>query len=148
MLELNSNTIKVLGIFGRLSPAQESYFDTMEAKYSKKPTKQGFDIFRHLTLTFAPNASITDVRNQLELLRDIKTFLPVKLNVEKIFVKDEESLPGVEHIAIEFGLEQTKSLFIVVSVMFRSPLGTSKLSGLFQKKIKKNSSKSYLNSKL
>jgi hypothetical protein len=110
MLELNSNTIKVLGIFGRLSPAQESYFDTMEAKYSKKPAKQGFDIFRHLTLTFAPNASITDVRNQLELLRDIKTFLPVKLNVEKIFVKDEESLPGVEHIAIEFGLEQTKSL--------------------------------------
>lgn len=28
----------------------------------------------------------------------------------KFFIKDEESMPGAEHIAIEFGLEQTKEL--------------------------------------
>ncbi len=110
MLELSSNTIKVLGIFGRLSPEQEAYFDALEAKYSKKPVQPGYDIFRHLTLTFIPNAPVSAIREQLELLRDMKPFLPVKLNVQKVFVKDEESLPGAEHIAIEFGLEQTKEL--------------------------------------
>ncbi len=110
MLELSSNTVKVLGIFGRLSPEQEAHFDALETKYSKKPSHQGYDVFRHLTLTFVPDAPVSAIREQLELLRDLKSYLPVKLNVEKIFVKDEESMPGAEHIAIEFGLEQTRDL--------------------------------------
>ena len=110
MLELSSNTIKVLGIFGRLSPEQEEFLDALENKYSKKPVQQDYDIFRHLTLTFAPDASVSAVNEQLKLLRDLKSYLPVRLNVGGVFVKDEESLPGAEHIAIEFGLEQTKEL--------------------------------------
>ncbi|MCR4329927.1 MAG: hypothetical protein NUV65_05280 [Candidatus Roizmanbacteria bacterium] len=111
MLELASNTIKALGIFGRLSPNLEKYFDSIEVKYSKKPdTKLGYDIFRHHTLTFVHNATVMDIAKQLDLLQDLKQFLPYKLAVRKLFVKDEVTMPGAEHIAIEFGLDQTKSL--------------------------------------
>lgn len=111
MLELASNTIKALGIFGRLSPDLEKYFDGIEAKYSKKPDKNlEYDIFRHHTLTFVNNASVSDVTKQLDLLQELKSFLPYKLKVRKLFVKDEVTMPGAEHIAIEFGLDQTKSL--------------------------------------
>jgi len=106
-----SNTINALGIFGRLGPEQEKYFDDLEKKYSKKPNPSlGYDIFRHLTLTFIHDASISDVREELDLLYDLKQFLPLKLKAKKAFVKDEVTMPGAEHIAIEFGLEQTKKL--------------------------------------
>lgn len=111
MLELSSNTIKALGIFGRLSKEQEEFFDSLEKKYSKKPDPiSGYDVFRHLTLTFIHDASISDVRSQLDLLHDLKRFLPVKLKAKRIFVKDEVTMPGAQHIAVEFGLEQTKEL--------------------------------------
>lgn len=111
MLELASNTIKVLGIFGRLSPELEKHFDEIEKKYSSKPdASAGYDIFRHLTLTYIPNASVQDIAQQLDLLRDLKKFLPYKLKVNRLFAKDEVSLPGAEHIAVEFELDQTKAL--------------------------------------
>lgn len=111
MLELSSNTIKALGIFGRLSKEQEEFFDNLEKKYSKEPdSTSGYDVFRHLTLTFIHNASISDVQSQLDLLHDLKRFLPVILKAKKIFVKDEVTMPGAQHIAVEFGLEQTKEL--------------------------------------
>lgn len=114
MLELTSNTIKVLGVFGRLTPELEQYFDSIENTFSLKPKGGEYDVFRHLTLTFTPDATIADVHSQLELLRDIKQFLPVKLKINKVFIKNEESLDGAEHIAIEFGLEQTKELVAFV----------------------------------
>ncbi len=110
-LSQTSNTINALGIFGRLSREQEKYFDFLEKKYSKKPDPSlSYDIFRHLTLTFIHDATITDLREELDLLCDLKKFLPVKLKAIKPFVKDEVTMPGAEHIAIEFGLEQTKKL--------------------------------------
>lgn len=110
-LSSKSNTINALGIFGRLSREQEEYFDLLEKKYSNKPdSRLGYDIFRHLTLTFIRDATIKDVREELDLLRDLKKFLPVRLKATKPFVKDEVTMPGAEHIAIEFGLEQTKEL--------------------------------------
>ena len=115
MLELASNTITALGIFGRLPKEMEEYFDALENKYSKKPNPiQGYDVFRHLTLTFINIALIKDVQDELRLLRDLKQFLPVKLQIKKAFVKDEVTLPGAEHIAVEFGLEQTKELVAFV----------------------------------
>ncbi len=111
MLELSSNTIKVLGIFGRLSTEQEAYFDSIEKRYGYKPKNENeYDIFRHLTLTFIPSATVADVSSELELLKDLKQFLPLKIQPRKSFVKDEESLEGAEHIAIEFELDQTKEL--------------------------------------
>lgn len=111
MLELASNTIKALGIFGRLSKEQEDYFDSLEAKYSDRPDPSlGYDVFRHLTLTFIHNASVTDVRHELDLLHDLNRFLPVKLQAKRAFVKDEVTMSGAQHIAIEFGLEQTETL--------------------------------------
>lgn len=115
MLELSSNTIKALGIFGRLSKEQEEFFDALEAKYSNKPDgNRGYDVFRHLTLTFINDASIRDVRDELDLLYDLKRFLPVKLQAKRAFIKDEVTMAGAEHIAIEFGLEQTKELVAFV----------------------------------
>lgn len=113
MLELSSNTIKALGIFGRLSKEQEEFFDNLEKKYSKKPS-HGYDVFRHLTLTFINDAKVSDIKKELDLLRELKRFLPVKLQMKKVFVKDEVTMPGSEHIAIEFGLEQTKELVAFV----------------------------------
>lgn len=114
MLELSSNTIKVLGIFGRLSPELERYFDALETKYSSKPEGDKYDIFRHLTLTFIPNASISDVRAQLDLLKDLKQFLPLRIRPKKAFVKDEESKPGAKHIALEFDLLETQEIVTTV----------------------------------
>lgn len=89
-LSQTSNTINALGIFGRLSKEQEDFFDSLEKKYSKKPDSSlGYDIFRHLTLTFIHDATISDVREELNLLHDLKKFLPVKLKSIKPFVKDE-----------------------------------------------------------
>lgn len=111
MLELASNTIKALGVFGRLSSDLEKYFDSIEAKYSKKPDKKlGYDIFRHHTLTFIHDATVADIAMQLDLLQELKPFLPYVLKVRKLFVKDEVTMPGAQHIAIEFGLDQTKKL--------------------------------------
>lgn len=111
MLELSSNTIKVIGIFGRLSPKTEAYFDSIEAKYSNKPAVSlGYDIFRHHTLTYISDASVTDIAKQLDLLQDLKRLLPYQLKVRRIFVKDEVSMPGAQHIAVEFGLDQTEKL--------------------------------------
>jgi hypothetical protein len=111
MLELSSNTIKVLGIFGRLSADQEAYFDSLENKYGYEPdNKDAYDIFRHLTLTFIPNATISDVSSELELLKNLKQFLPLKIKPKKPFVKDEESQEGAEHVAIEFELDQTNKI--------------------------------------
>ncbi len=111
MLELASNTIKVLGIFGRLSPTIEAYFDSLEAAYSQRlDVGLGYDIFRHHTLTFVRNATVADVQRQLDLLQELKQFLPYKLSVKKFFVKDEVTMPETQHIAAEFGLEQTKDL--------------------------------------
>ena len=115
MLELSSNTIKVLGIFGRRSKEQEAFLDNLESKYSQKPDEsKGYDVFRHLTLTFIPNATVNDVRCQLDLLKDLKQFLPLKVKLKKPFVKDEESMEGAEHIAVEFDLEQTKEIVAFV----------------------------------
>lgn len=111
MLEISSNTIKALGIFGRLSKEQEDFFDNLEKKYSRKPDSSlGYDVFRHLTLTFIQEAKVSDIKDQLDLLHDLKRFLPVKLTVKKFFVKEEVTMPGAEHIALEFGIEQTKEL--------------------------------------
>lgn len=111
MLELASNTIKVIGIFGRLIPEQEVFLDSIELKYSRKPDPSaGFDIFRHLTLTYIPNATVHDLSEQLDLLKDLKPFLPVRLPVRKFFVKEEVSWEGAEHIAAEFGSEHTEKL--------------------------------------
>lgn len=110
MLEISSNTIKVLGVFGRLSPKQEKYFDKLEQKYSRKPKGDEYDIFRHLTMTFIPNASVGDIRQQLGLLKGLRSFLPLKIRIKNTFIKDEESLPGAQHIAIEFELSETKQL--------------------------------------
>lgn len=111
MLELSSNKIKVLGVFGRLSEAQEAYFDSLEAKYSQKPDNDSeYNIFRHLTLTFMPEATVNDIADHLDLLRDLKQFLPLKINIKRFFVKDEESLPGAQHIAAEFDLSQTEDI--------------------------------------
>ena len=110
MLELSSNKVKVLGIFGRLSAKQEACFDNLEAKYSRKPSGNEFSVFRHLTLTFIPNASVGDISTQLDLLKDLKTFLPLKIRVKRAFVKDEESMAGKEHIALEFDLSEAKEI--------------------------------------
>lgn len=110
MLELSSNKIKVLGIFGRLSNKQENFFDNLEQQFSNKPAGDEYAIFRHLTLSFIPNATVTDINNQLAILKQLRQFLPLKIAVKNAIVKTEESLEGAEHIAIEFEPTQTKEL--------------------------------------
>jgi hypothetical protein len=110
MLELSSNSIKVVGIFGRLSKENEIFLDEIEQQCSNKPPGDEYAIFRHLTLTFIPNATVSDVKNQLTLLKSLNKFLPLKIEVKNAFIKNEESLEEAEHIAIEFDLAQTKEI--------------------------------------
>lgn len=115
MLELASNTVKALGIFGRLDPAQEKYFHDMEAKYSKKPASDmDLNLFCHLTLSLTRDAPVTAFPEHLDLLRDLKRFLPLKLKIKRAFVKDEVYVEGEQHIALEFDPLQTQEIVSLV----------------------------------
>jgi len=112
MLELSSNKIKALGIFGRLSKEQEEYFDSLEKKYSDKPDDSlGYDVFRHLTLTFINEATVSDIRDQLDLLHDLKKFLPVgEKTVETPYTKIVWFVPKINQQKVMDELADFKEL--------------------------------------
>lgn len=101
-LSSKSNTINALGIFGRLEPKQEKYFSDLQKKYSNFPKNHAaIGIFNHLSLVIENNVSIGKLPKYIDLLRDLKSFIPFQLKVEKVFVKDKL------HLALAFDTKQT-----------------------------------------
>lgn len=104
-LSSTSNTINALGIFGRLEPEQEKYFDDLEAKYSHFPENgESIGIFNHLSLVIANDVPVGHLPHYLDLLRKLKPFLPFKLKVSEVIVRDEK------HLALSFDTQQTQEI--------------------------------------
>lgn len=104
-LSSSSNTINALGIFGRLEPSQEKYFKELSGKYSKYPKDDdSIGIFNHLSLVINKNVPVGQTQNYLDLLRELKPYLPFKIKTPGVIVKDEK------HIALSFDTVQTQAI--------------------------------------
>jgi hypothetical protein len=104
-LSSSSNTINALGIFGRLEADQENYFLSLESKYGKRPIDdEANGIFSHLSLVFNKNVPIGRLPSYLDLLRELKPFLPLKIKTSDVMIKDEK------HLALSFDTVQTQRI--------------------------------------
>ena len=104
-LSSDSNTINALGIFGRMSPKDEKYFQEIEKKYSKFPNNEkSKDFFNHLSLVINNNVIVNEISDYLDLLKVLKPFLPLKITISEIIIIDES------HLALSFDINQTKEI--------------------------------------
>lgn len=102
-LSSSSNTINALGIFGRLEPSQEKYFKELSDKYSKFPEgDDSIGIFNHLSLVINKDVPVGKIPNYLDLLRELKPYLPFKINTSDVIIKDDK------HLALSFDTIQTQ----------------------------------------
>ena len=104
-LTSTSNTINALGIFGRHDPELEKYFKSLSEKYSKYPDNDdAIGIFNHLSLVIGRDVPVGKMPLYIDLLRELKPFLPLKIAVTGIVIKDGK------HIALSFDPNQIKEI--------------------------------------
>lgn len=104
-LSSDSNTINALGIFGRLDPAQEAFFSELELKYGISPNKDKTDkVFNHLSLVINNDVPVGEMPKYLDLLRELKAYLPLRLETSGVIVRDEM------HLALTFNTWQTQQV--------------------------------------
>lgn len=109
-LSSTSNTINALGIFGRHEPKLEKYFQDLSEKYSKYPENDdAIGIFNHLSIVIGQNVPVGELPKYIDLLRGLKPFLPFKLDVTSIIVKDGK------HVALSFDPEQVREVRDIAS---------------------------------
>src|SRR5579859_2305751 len=100
-----SNTINALGIFGRHTPEQENYFKQLSDKYSKYPEgDDAIGIFNHLSLVINRDVPIGEISHYLDLLRELKKYLPFTIKTSEVIVIDEK------HLALSFDTAQTQEV--------------------------------------
>lgn len=115
-----SNTINALGIFGRLEPGQEKYFGVLESKYSKRPENDDSNgIFNHLSIVINNNVPVGDLPIYLDLLRELKPYLPFTIKTSGVIVKDEK------HLALSFDIVQTEVIRNLASKFFHEGIVTT-----------------------
>jgi hypothetical protein len=102
-LSSTSNTINALGIFGRLTPELEKYFSGLEARYSQRPEVDDANgIFSHLSLVISRDVPVGRMPDYIDLLRELKPYLPLKIRTSGVIVKDDK------HLALSFDTVQTQ----------------------------------------
>jgi hypothetical protein len=119
-LSSNSNTINALGIFGRLEPAQEELFHSLEAKYSKRPENDDANgIFSHLSLVINNNVTVGNISSYIDLLKELKLYLPLKIKTSDVIIKDEK------HLALSFDTTQTQQIRDLACKFFQKGVVTT-----------------------
>ncbi|RJR14865.1 hypothetical protein C4579_03650 [Candidatus Microgenomates bacterium] len=104
-LSSTSNTINALGIFGRLTPDLEKYFQSLEQKFSKRPEADDANgIFSHLSLVINNDVPIGEMPQYIDLLKALKPFLPFRLKTSDVIVKEDK------HLALSFDTSQTQKI--------------------------------------
>lgn len=77
----------------------------MEAKYSKKPLSDDTNgIFSHLSLVVNKDVLIGKLPSYLDLLRELKPYLPFKIKISDVIIKDWK------HLALSFDTDQTQRI--------------------------------------
>ena len=113
-LSSTSNTINALGIFGRLEPKQEKYFQELEKKYSRRPKNDDANgIFSHLSLVINNNVPIGNIPAYIDLLRELKAYLPFSIKTSDVIIKDEK------HMGLSFDTVQTKQIRDLAGKFFK-----------------------------
>jgi hypothetical protein len=119
-LSSNSNTINALGIFGRHEPSQEEYFKKLSEKYSVYPENDdAIGIFNHLTLVINNDVPVGNVSNYIDLLKELKQYLPLRIKVSDVIIKDDK------HLALSFDTEQTKQIRDLAGKFFQDGVVTT-----------------------
>lgn len=109
-LSSTSNTINALGIFGRLDPKQESYFRGIQNKFSRFPeSDESVGIFNHLSLLINRNVPIGHIAPYIDILHELKPYVPFKLQVKGVIVRDGK------HIALSFDIQETEKIRRIAS---------------------------------
>lgn len=104
-LSSSSNTINALGIFGRHEPGQEYYFKKLSQKYSKYPENDdSIKIFNHFSLVINNDVAVGKIPGYIDLLRELKPYLPFKIEVSDVIVQDGK------HLALSFDTSQTQEI--------------------------------------
>lgn len=104
-LSTASNSINALGIFGRLDPKQEQYFNDLEERYSQFPKEDdAIGIFSHLSLVINKFIPVGDLPRYIDLLRELKPLLPLTINISDVIIKEEK------HLALSFAIQQTQKI--------------------------------------
>lgn len=112
-LSSTSNTINALGIFGRLDPIQEKYFQEISDEYSQFPKgDDSVGIFNHLSLVINNSVPIGKVSDYLDLLKKLKQYLPLKIKTSDVIVIDDK------HVALSFDISQTQVIRDLASRFF------------------------------
>ncbi|MEO6509171.1 MAG: hypothetical protein ABIO02_04410 [Patescibacteria group bacterium] len=107
---MKSPTISPLGIFGVIEENQENYFQDLQKKYSdfsKDETTK--DTFNHLSLVINKAVPRRVINSYLNVIEELKKYLPLKLLITSVVVKDENT------IALTFNSEETKKIREIIS---------------------------------
>ncbi len=112
-LSSTSNTINALGIFGRLMPQQEKYLHELEVRFSKRPENdEANGIFNHLSLVINNNVPIGNMPLYIDLLKELKSYLPLRIKTSGVIVKEDK------HLALSFETTQTQQIRDLASKYF------------------------------
>lgn len=84
---------KALGIFGKLKEKQEKYFNDLEKQFGKPK-----DYYNHLSVVI--NNEVEDTEKYVELLKELKQFLPLNLAVARVIMVKKD-------LALAFDINQT-----------------------------------------
>ncbi len=94
-----------MGIFGRLETSQEKYSKELSDKYSQYPEgDDSIGIFNHLSLVINKDVQVGKMPNYLDLLRELKPYLPFRIKTSDVIIKDDK------HLALSFDTAQTQSI--------------------------------------
>jgi len=119
-LSSTSNTINALGIFGRLEPKQEKYFSGLEEKFSQRPENDDANgIFNHLSIVINNNVPVGDLPHYLDLLKELKPYLPFKIKTSEVIIKEDK------HLALSFDTAQTQQIRDLASKFFTEGVVTT-----------------------
>jgi len=109
-LSTASNSINAIGVFGRLEPEQEQYFKELSEKYSHYPKDdEAIGMFNHLSLVINRFIPVGDLPRYIDLLRELKAFLPFTIKTSDVIIKEEK------HLALSFDPEQTQKIRDIAS---------------------------------
>lgn len=109
-LSSTSNTINALGIFGRMDPTWEKYFQELSDKYSVYPKDDdALGIFNHLSLVIKRDVPVGHLPKYIDLLKELKPHLPFIIKTSGVIIKEEN------HLALSFNNSQTQEIRALAS---------------------------------
>ena len=82
-------------------PYKEIDLIELEKRFSKRPVEDDANgIFSHLSLVINKDVPVGEIPKYIDLLRELKPYLPFKIKTSDVIIKDEK------HLALSFDISQ------------------------------------------